>query len=324
MCPVAGEFDDLLKDLDASLDEIKTGVNNTPKTVSDVLQSAGAVSGLMNVIPPNHPNPLHNIDALPWVQRFMVLTIDSIYMFVSPDPHEPALDQFKITHQTEAIPSLGYLPGNPMAFEVADPFYQKSWILKASSKTAKDTWIEMIQTITPTAPKPEENELLDYLEDYAGNNQIPVSHRQQDLQAFKDHQRFRGVPINIARVHSVSRDTPSSTGSPVQTLFSPMSPQQFNWERRDSESTSFDEHRASKWSASSGASGERYPAYPFESQPVGIPGGGIFGSAPDPAPDMARSRSNTGNKSPSSSYGADVKRKKSTSKAQMSKAFIQY
>ncbi|KAJ3023642.1 UNVERIFIED_CONTAM: hypothetical protein HDU68_008529 [Siphonaria sp. JEL0065] len=235
MCPVAGEFDDLLKDLDASLDEMKTVTSLAVTKISVIL----------------------------------------------------------------TLPNVAIIR------------------LKSSSKTAKDTWIEMIQTITPTAPKPDENELFDYLEDYADNNPSP---RQQDLQAFKDHQRFRGVSINIARVLSVSRDMSSSTGSPVQTPFSPMSPQQFNWERRDSESTSFDEHRVTKWSA---ALGERYPAYPFESQPVGIPGGGIFGSALEP-PDMARSRSNTGNKSPSSSYGADVKRKKSTSKAQMSKAFIQY
>ncbi|KAI9333609.1 hypothetical protein BDR26DRAFT_868229 [Obelidium mucronatum] len=227
------EFDNLLKDLDASLDEIKTGSHpNEPKTVSQVLQLPNSLSGTMEVIPPTHPDPLNQTkkNAVPWVPRFFILTSDTLFMFVSSDPAEPVLDQFKITSQTEAIPSLGYLPGNPMAFEVADGFFQKSWILKAPSKTAKDTWMESIRIATP--PGRNEDDLYEYLDEYADqDSENTAVSRKQNIQAFKEHQRYRGVPIAISRANSV--------GSSVQQSFSPPAnfQLQLNWERRDSEST---------------------------------------------------------------------------------------
>ncbi|KAJ3070143.1 hypothetical protein HDU98_006825 [Podochytrium sp. JEL0797] len=287
------ELEALLRDLDTTLGGFKPGSDTDAVTVDALMQSSnGIISGvieLASIHSASHP------DTIPWTKRFVILSRTALHVFGSSDPSESILAELRITPRTETFERI---PNTPLGFEVSGPG-RESWIFKAQTKTAKNTWIEQINyAIKTQGSTGSTDELYEYLDEYAGTS--PTSTPPQVLHAqFARMQRqlSRGAgaqPINITRLQSTS----SSNAASLQE--SPSSPALYDFlERRESASTFESSGRPNRRSSLS------------MGQPLsgGIPGGGVFGSSfgETPAPDMVRNAS-----------------RKKSAKAQMSMTFVQF
>ncbi|KAI8621170.1 hypothetical protein BC830DRAFT_1095561 [Chytriomyces sp. MP71] len=140
---MAVHVDDLLRELEASMEEF--GVAEQPSslivppgspTVAQVLASggSGAVTGHLSLAQDGA-----------WNRIFAVLASDSLSLFASADPTETRTDLIAIGPTSILYDAI---PDGPLCFEVADSADNKSWMLMASSKTAKDSWVSKLRSLT--------------------------------------------------------------------------------------------------------------------------------------------------------------------------------
>ncbi|KAJ3030116.1 UNVERIFIED_CONTAM: hypothetical protein HDU68_010038 [Siphonaria sp. JEL0065] len=136
------DMDALIADLDSSLNDVSSATAATmPTTVGDLLADTSALSGFLNIVPPaaiRQPE-------LPWVRRFFVLSKDRICQFASSSPSEFVLDELVLI-KTSVVSNDSQRANNPLAFEVFGTA-GKMWILAATSKVSKETWIDMISLL---------------------------------------------------------------------------------------------------------------------------------------------------------------------------------
>ncbi|KAI9331049.1 hypothetical protein BDR26DRAFT_870595, partial [Obelidium mucronatum] len=121
--------------------------SNMPKTVGELLAD-GALSGFMEMVPPSLQSRLQELQSIPWVRRFFVLSETSLYMFPTSAPAEFVIDCMVLSASTSVSPTLHFLPDYPLGLMISNTNsylgMQKSWILLASNKTAKNSWIASI------------------------------------------------------------------------------------------------------------------------------------------------------------------------------------
>ncbi|KAJ3249180.1 hypothetical protein HDU77_007825 [Chytriomyces hyalinus] len=138
MAPI--NVDDLMRDLDLSLNECNnnnTDPASTPTTVAQVLAQCGtnAMTG-----------HLSHATGDEWVRVYVVLGNDAMHLFPSADSHETALEHMPLIASTAVYENI---PTVPLAFEVADTADKtRSWVLLAPTKTAKNTWVSKLKTLT--------------------------------------------------------------------------------------------------------------------------------------------------------------------------------
>ncbi|KAJ3009523.1 UNVERIFIED_CONTAM: hypothetical protein HDU68_002630 [Siphonaria sp. JEL0065] len=137
------DMDALIADLDSSLSGVSASATATtmPTTVGDLLADTSALSGFLNIVPPAAIRQTE----LPWVRRFFVLSKDRICQFASSSPSEFVLDEL-VLGKSSLVSNDSQRAGNPLAFEVFGSA-GKMWILSATSKVSKETWIDMISLL---------------------------------------------------------------------------------------------------------------------------------------------------------------------------------
>ncbi|KAJ3405274.1 hypothetical protein HDU80_001612 [Chytriomyces hyalinus] len=131
----------LLRDLDSSLNSLTVNdlsdasASPASKTVADVLADSSALSGYLHFM---------SSEQL-WEHRFFVLSSAGLYMFASSSGDEECHAKFVLTRATVLTTNVQAVASTPLAFELRDD--QRAWTLCASTKTSKNAWIDMIQTL---------------------------------------------------------------------------------------------------------------------------------------------------------------------------------
>ncbi|KAJ3285618.1 hypothetical protein HDU79_007212 [Rhizoclosmatium sp. JEL0117] len=298
------DMDSLLRELDASLDECTTGKAPLPQvTVAHLLSlNTATVSGLMDVISPADKS------IMAWKLRFLVLTMGAIFMFESNGPEEMPVDVVRLNVGTE-VASTG-VPGEPLAFTIANnETPDENWILRAKTKTSKDTWIDMIARFSVTVPDEQEyDEGVDEITLERTLSSSRIANFQGGLHIPNRQNSLNAAPQPIFINRSLAQPYSSS-------------PSNYSFDRRDSEAHSHVSSEFDNYYGNRASDSPSFGSFPKQ-QSVGIPGGGIFGSLGDTEPDLSRlGRSKS--KTSSTTSGDAVNRKKNT-KAQISKSFIQF
>ncbi|KAJ3232567.1 hypothetical protein HDU78_003535 [Chytriomyces hyalinus] len=135
MAPI--NVEDLMRDLDLSLNEFNADLAGSTPTVAEVLAQCGtnAMTG-----------HLSHASGDEWVRVYVVLGNEAMHLFPSADSHETALEHMPLIASTAVYENI---PTVPLAFEVADTADKtRSWVLLAPTKTAKNTWVSKLKALT--------------------------------------------------------------------------------------------------------------------------------------------------------------------------------
>ncbi|KAI9331050.1 hypothetical protein BDR26DRAFT_922225 [Obelidium mucronatum] len=135
------DMDALIADLDSSLGVMDAPSSAMPATVGELLSDASALSGFLNIV----PSAALRHTELPWVRRFFVLSKDRVCQFASSAASEYVLDEV-ILGQGARLAEDSQRANNSLAFEV-NGIDGKLWILSATTRVSKETWIDMISLL---------------------------------------------------------------------------------------------------------------------------------------------------------------------------------
>ncbi|KAJ3217088.1 hypothetical protein HDU81_000976, partial [Chytriomyces hyalinus] len=129
----------LLRDLDSSLNSLSVSelqdASTPTKTVADLLADTSALSGYLNWMNAEQS----------WERRFFMLSSEGLYMFASASAAEQCQDKFVLTQVTALTATISAPAATPLAFELRDS--RRSWILCSTTKTSKNAWIDMLQSL---------------------------------------------------------------------------------------------------------------------------------------------------------------------------------
>ncbi|KAJ3402727.1 hypothetical protein HDU80_004814 [Chytriomyces hyalinus] len=290
MAPI--NVQDLMRDLDLSLSECNNhhDPESTPATVAQVLAQCGtnAMTG-----------HLSHASGDEWVRVYVVLGNDAMHLFPSADSHETALEHMPLIASTAVYENI---PTVPLAFEVADTADKtRSWVLLAPTKTAKNTWVSKLKTLTRRDSGHEDasRDNLEWINQQRKAAQAaaamnpPPPHKM--TRSFSTERRppvqFR-APTNIPRLNSdlsSTTTTSSSSSAAMQQQLAAYNQNLTSWKttsdvqgllRRGSESASPITPGAVGPDVRSIAASEASSSVSYGSL-GGIRGGGVFGREDD-------------------------------------------
>ncbi|KAJ3232461.1 hypothetical protein HDU81_002971 [Chytriomyces hyalinus] len=236
------DVDDLLRDLELSLNEFGGEPEVAPPSVAAAASSAqplsaepvvqskmtveaaltpvrGApkpISGTLQWVSKSH----HGLSADP-MSRFLVLNGHTVNAFASSEPGETLLDEFAITQNTVAQNA----PGLSLAFELSGS--HKNWILQSTTIASKATWLNSIKNAIKTAPAEEEvDDTYDVLADYGEDEEQHVPHVAQvaETQAPQPREPSPMIPQRLESHNSESSPGPQQFPPVPFPSFPPPSP----------------------------------------------------------------------------------------------------
>ncbi|KAJ3235091.1 hypothetical protein HDU81_000838 [Chytriomyces hyalinus] len=233
MAPI--NVEDLMRDLDLSLNEFNADLAAASgvcvcvsllSALAYISQQKGSTPTVAQVLAQCGTNAmtghLSHASGDEWVRVYVVLGNDAMHLFPSADSHETALEHMPLVASTAVYENI---PTVPLAFEVADTADKtRSWVLLAPTKTAKNTWVSKLKTLTRRDSGHEDasRDNLEWINQQRKAAQSAMNNPPPHMtRSFSTERRapvqFR-APTNLPRLNSDISTTSSSSAAAAAAM----------------------------------------------------------------------------------------------------------